>query len=141
MGTESALNEVFSFVTPGRRADQQVNRAGRHVGGGMGAQLPADADLANQRRRHRNDLEDLEEKVDRLSLVCEAMWELMCDAGYTTEHLQAKVEQLDAADGIIDQKRQRVPMDCACGAKVPITAKTCTFCSLPAPTRPAFDAV
>lgn len=115
--------------------------AGKHVGSGSGATDPMNHELAEHRRRNRDNLEDLEEKVDRLSLVCEAMWELMCDVGYTTEHLQAKMDSLDASDGQMDRRRARVPLDCACGAKVPISAKTCTFCSLPAPKRPAFDIV
>lgn len=40
------------------------------------------------------ELVDLEERLDRLSVVVAAMWSLLEDAGYTDEALQARIEQL-----------------------------------------------
>lgn len=134
MFNDLPIGQLFSS---GRRAPSHPG----HIGGGHGSRPTDEFEREENRRARRDEVENLEEKVDRLSLVCEAMWELMRDVGYTTEHLQAKVQQLDASDGQVDMKRTRVPLDCACGAKVPIAAKTCVFCSLPAPVRPAFDAV
>ncbi|MEZ5340619.1 MAG: hypothetical protein R2706_03985 [Acidimicrobiales bacterium] len=69
-----------------------------------------------------------ENRIAKLTLVCEAMWELMVDAGWTEEHLRAKLAQLDRSDGRADHKRERALSTCRCGAKVLAAQRICQFC-------------
>ena len=68
----------------------------------------------NQRknRRHRSEtrdrIEDLEDQVGELSLVCEALLRVLKDSGrLDPTQLQAALEQIDAEDGVIDGKVTR----------------------------------
>ncbi len=71
----------------------------------------------------------VDERVDRLSLIVEAMWELLEESGYAEEALQAKVEEIDARDGRTDGKVSRPPMRCAkCGSSSPSGRATCQMC-------------
>ncbi len=98
--------------------------------------------MAHRQRAATADLSAVEARLDRLILLCESMWELLCEtSGLTPEHLAYKLHHLDMADGALDGKRQPAAADCSCGAKVNPKAKICMFCSAPAPSRSAFDTV
>jgi hypothetical protein len=74
-------------------------------------------------------LHDVNDRVDRLTLVVEAMWSLLEDNGYTEEQLKARVEEIDAADGTVDHKRTpRAGICTSCGAKVGAALPACQFC-------------
>ena len=74
----------------------------------------------------------VDERVDRLSLIVEAMWELLEESGYTEEALQAKVEEIDTRDGRADGKVNRPPVSCAkCGSSSPAGRTTCQMCGEP----------
>lgn len=94
-----------------------------------------------QRQGNDRAFDGLDERIDRLALLCEAMWELLCDAGATPDQLANKLNELDSADGRKDLKRSKMPTRCDCGAMVPAAAKMCQFCSGPPPTRSFFDPV
>ena len=58
-----------------------------------------------RRRAMKSDrrLEDLEDEVARLQLLCHALVRVACDAGQLTpERLQAVLHESDAEDGVID---------------------------------------
>ena len=48
----------------------------------------------------------LDERVDRLLMVIEAMWSLLKENGYTDEQLAARIKDLDESDGSADGRRQ-----------------------------------
>ena len=76
----------------------------------------------------------VDERVDRLSLIVEAMWELLEEAGYSEDALQAKVEEIDARDGRTDGKVTRPPVQCRkCGSSSPAGRTTCQMCGEPLP--------
>lgn len=76
-----------------------------------------------------DDILDLNDRVDRLILVVDAMWSLLEDAGYTDEQLVERIEQIDLSDGTSDGKRTPRATTCvSCGAKVPGGSPTCQFC-------------
>ncbi len=93
------------------------------------------------KRGTNRELDVIDERIDRLTLLCEAMWEVICDAGGTPEALANKINELDMADGRRDLKRRKMPARCDCGAMVPPKAKMCQFCSGPPPVRSFFDPV
>ena len=103
--------------------------------------VAAENTMLDQQRGNNRELDGLDERIDRLTLLCEAMWELLVDAGATPEALANKLNELDMADGRKDLKRKKLPVRCDCGAMVPPVAKVCQFCSQPPPDRSFFDPV
>ena len=62
---------------------------------------------------------DVDERVDRLVLLLEAMWSLMREQGFSDADLAARLMELDQSDGRADGRRLTPPATCAnCGSKV-----------------------
>lgn len=83
---------------------------------------------ANQAQTTAGDLRD---RLDRLALVCMAMWELMKASGLTEEQLQQKVKEIDLADGIADGRVSRTPeiAHCSkCGHVMSRRHVRCIYC-------------
>ena len=80
-------------------------------------------------------LNDVDERVDRLLLLVEAMWELTKEQHrLSDQHLADKLVELDEADGTADGRRTPTPMDCrSCGSKVTAGLPACQFCGTPVP--------
>lgn len=82
------------------------------------AQLEGSSDLRAAAR--------LNDKVDRLALICRAMFELVAGkTGITEDELKARMQKLDGGDG------RAVPAShlCAkCGAAIPPSMDHCQFC-------------
>ena len=94
------------------------------------------------RTRFSRELGGVEDHVDRLALICEAMWTLIEDnTDLTTDDLFAQIAELDDRDGKADLSRQRVAQPCECGAKVPVRAAKCQFCGADAPYSTPFDLI
>jgi hypothetical protein len=76
-----------------------------------------------------NSLEDLENRIDRLVLIIEALWSLLKEQGLTDSQLATRVEELDRSDGTTDGKRHPSPVDCRkCGSKVLSGLPKCQIC-------------
>ena len=55
--------------------------------------------------RYAADIADVRRLVDRLTLACQAMWELLRDrSDLTEEDIEAKILEIDARDGRVDGK-------------------------------------
>ncbi len=77
---------------------------------------------------------DLHERVDRLLMVVDGIWSLLEDDGYTDEQLLARIQEIDAADGVADGKRTQLAAQCGeCGAKVAPGLSSCQFCGTALP--------
>lgn len=97
-----------------------------------------DAD-ATQARVASTEAAALENRVERLALVCEALWTLLRDkAGAREEELIDRIMQLDLADGKLDGKSARASVrGCArCGRPVGKRFDKCMYCGEPAPRDP-----
>lgn len=117
------LNFMWGYVM-GQRSAQQVAAFTRGAAG-------ADA------MRSTMKLNDVDERIDRLLLLVEAMWALLCEKGLTDEELAAKLVELDELDGVADGRRTPAPADClACGSKVAAGLTACQFCGEPLPAEP-----
>jgi predicted Zn-ribbon and HTH transcriptional regulator len=83
----------------------------------------------------------LEEKVDRLALVCRAMWELIRERnGLSEETLIDKVKEVDLLDGSLDGKVTIPPLKCSkCGRTVSKRHKRCIYCGSQELLDTAFD--
>ena len=78
----------------------------------------------------RNDVKELQERLGRLTLLTQAMWELVqAKAGITEEELAAKALEIDLRDGIEDGAMTIVPLRCpSCGRISSSKHWKCLYC-------------
>ena len=83
------------------------------------------------------DIDSLNERVDRLLLVTEALWTLLKKDGHTDEELAALIAELDASDGQTDNRRAGSATTCTnCGSKVGPGFAKCQTCGTPTGVKP-----
>ncbi len=96
------------------------------------------SDAKRDARRAGATLEELEERVGRLTLACTAMWELIRDrVGLTEEELVESIERVDLRDGVADGKHKPKGVACpACSRMNNLRHKKCMYCEavLPPPS-------
>jgi len=72
---------------------------------------------------------DVDERIDRLVLLVEAMWSLLREQGLSDEDLADRLMELDQTDGSMDGRRTPPPATCrSCGSKVAAGLAACQFC-------------
>ena len=72
---------------------------------------------------------DLSDRVDRLTMVIQALWELLRESGLTDEQLVAKIVELDKSDDVLDDTARPSSSRCPqCGAAVTSAEDHCQFC-------------
>ena len=105
-----------------------------------GAERLAEAAESKADRAART-LEDLRPHVDRLSLACQAMWELLRECSdLKEEDLERKILEVDGRDGSVDGKIGVQQLDCpACGRKTNSKRNSCLFCGAPTKRPHQFD--
>ena len=83
--------------------------------------------------RCANKIEDLQRHVDRLSLACQALWELLRErSDLTEEDIESKILEIDGRDGAVDGKISVQTLDCpACGRKTNSKRGSCIMCGAP----------
>jgi hypothetical protein len=82
------------------------------------------------------EIHDVNERVDRLILVVDAMWSLLKDTGWTDEMLAQRLRELDLADGVEDGRRTPRPRTCGgCGSMVEVGRTSCAFCGVSVTTE------
>lgn len=89
------------------------------------------------------ELELLEDRVERLTLVCIAMWSLLQDkTNLTEDDLNARVKMLDLMDGQADGKASRTVQKCDnCSRPMSMRHRRCLYCGHEKLHTSAFDAV
>ncbi len=101
--------------------------------GRQAAEASSRANAAEMRVR------ELEHRVERLALACNAMWALLRNqAGITDRQLQEKIAQMDAADGVDGQGRNLVQCP-SCGRNVSPRRGKCMYCGNPCGGVSAFE--
>lgn len=114
---------------------------GLDTGGAFNRPRAAGAETsANAAKR---EVRHLEERLDRLSLVCMAMWSLLQDkAGVTEEQLLERVRAIDLMDGVEDGKATRTISKCAqCNRVMSPRHRRCLYCGAERLVQSAFDAL
>ena len=88
-------------------------------------------------------LEQLQERVDKLNLVCLAMWELIREkTNLTEDDLTTRVAMIDARDGVADGKVTRRTQPCPkCQRPMSAEHRKCLYCGFAKPVETAFDAL
>ncbi len=94
-------------------------------------------------RQGARDVGHLEDRLERLSLVCMAMWSLLQDKTQLTEEdLLERVKLIDLIDGKADGKATTTIKKChACGRTLNARHRKCLYCGAEMPLSSAFDAV
>ena len=85
---------------------------------------------------------ELADRIDRLQLVCTALWALLEEkTGLKAEDLAAKVNELDLADGKLDGKISRDIQSCEkCGRALSPRHQKCLYCGSAKLHKNPFDA-
>lgn len=93
-------------------------------------------------RRADQQIGDLQRRLDRLTLVAQALWELLRDSGACTEAaLLARIEAIDLRDGRPDGRISRAVIVCpACGRNSNSRRRHCIYCERELPGSNVFDA-
>ena len=75
-------------------------------------------------------IDRLEDQIDSLSLVCQAMWELLsAKAANADQALEKKVREIDLRDGKLDGKMRRVQKECSnCRRPLHQRHRRCLYC-------------
>ena len=81
----------------------------------------------------------VEERVDRLVLLCRALFELLQEStGHTEERLSAKILEIDLRDGQADGRMSPIPKHCPkCEAMMSPRFGRCLFCGHASESGPA----
>lgn len=84
----------------------------------------------NRVDRVDTELREMRRHLDRISLACQSMWELLRERTELTEQeLEAKMLEVDGRDGKIDGKISRQISDCPhCGRKTNTRRSHCLMC-------------
>lgn len=80
----------------------------------------------------RRKVKDVEQKMHRLEIVNQALWELARGAlGITDAQLEEKIKEIDLRDGIEDGQITEVPLRCpACGRVSSSRYWKCLYCGM-----------
>ncbi len=91
--------------------------------------------------RYAQDIADLKRHSERLSLACQAMWELVRErTGLTEDEIETKILEIDARDGRIDRKIATRQLVCpSCGKPTNSRRTTCVLCGVPLPREHQFE--
>ena len=122
------------------------------INGASSYQTSATGNLAAERiarasaRKAADSVENsewIEERIERLTLVCMAMWSLLQDkTNLTEEDLLERVKMLDLMDGVQDGKATRTVKRCPhCNRPMSPRHTRCLYCGHEELVKSAFDAV
>ena len=86
---------------------------------------------------------ELEDRVDRLTLINHAMWSLLSQATRLTEQqLMDRVREIDLRDGVEDGKMTRSVTHCEkCARPLHARHRRCLYCGHPVRSGGAFEGV
>ena len=81
----------------------------------------------------KTDIRELESRIDRAMMACEAMWSLMRDKlGVTDEELVERINEIDLSDGQLDGKVRKTVVACPkCNRTINPRLPKCMYCGQP----------
>ncbi len=93
-------------------------------------------------RDAQESLLELRQRMDRLALICTAMWELLKETGMTEEQLAQKIHDLDLAQRPEEKYREGTAVQCPkCGRTMSRKHARCLYCGNDTLETKPFDAV
>jgi len=86
------------------------------------------------------DFKRLQEQVEKLTLICMAMWSLIKEKTALTEQdLENRVHEIDLSDGVADGRVQTQVRECPqCGKTLSKRLQRCMYCGYQPPEQAAF---
>ncbi len=129
---DSSSGAVESLIFGRRHRVEVVSRAGVDA-----------ARAKSQATSAKHDVSELEDRFDRLTLACMAMWSLIVEkTSFKEEDLFAKIREIDMADGIEDGKITKTCQKCpACGRTMSERHKKCLYCGAMGLIRTPFETI
>jgi hypothetical protein len=83
---------------------------------------------------------DLERRLEKLALVCQALWSLVRDRqGVTDDDLARRVRELDLTDGRLDGRLAPAITCGTCGRVTARRREKCLYCGAPREGASAFE--
>ena len=118
----------------------ELHRAARMIGDADTATGRVPAPATGERSER---VRQLEERLDQLTLVCAAMWQLVREKTNLTEQdLAERIAIIDAKDGVADGKMTRVVDKCPkCSRTMSPKHKRCLYCGFQKPFDTAFSQI
>ena len=88
------------------------------------------AEAKGDARRSRTDFQEMEARLDKAMLACEAMWTFMRDKfGLNDEQLAERINDIDLSDGQLDGKVRKPAVTCPkCGRNSAQRFAKCMYC-------------
>lgn len=125
------------MINPGMFGYIDANSSDARTAARDAASASSAAGAANRNLKH------LEDRLERLSLVCMAMWSLMQDKTRVTEaELLERVRIIDMMDGTADSKAGRTISKCSqCQRVMSPRHRSCIYCGADRLIESAFDAI
>jgi hypothetical protein len=119
---------LFGYAAASRQAAEAASNAAR-----MGTKADQATAAVNE----------VAERLDKLSLVCLSMWSLLLEhTELTEEDLMERVREIDAQDGVADGKITRKVQKCAkCGRTMSPRHNKCLYCGAEELKLSAFDEI
>ncbi len=98
---------------------------------------------ANQAQRTSRDLREHARRLDKLTMICMAMWSLLQEhTDLEEDDLLKRVEEIDLKDGKLDGKASPVAATCpTCGRRFHPKRSHCMYCGGERSLDSAFDQV
>ncbi len=98
---------------------------------------------SSSQRQKSGSVEMLETRLERLSLVCRALWSLLAEkTDLTEEQLINRMNQIDLQDGVADGRLKKQADNCPrCGRLISPRHASCMFCGSGKAVSTAFDLV
>jgi len=112
-----SVSFLLGYAIGDRAAARTVQRA---------ASIPSSSSISV------NDMEDMSERINRLVLVCAAMWSILEETGATEGELKARIEEIDAQDNVLDGQITAKASRCTkCDSMIAPGVTACQFCGQP----------
>lgn len=110
-------------------------------GGSLGGSISADARAEARRAEARS--RDVEQRLERLTLICMAMWSLIQqETNLTEDDLMQRARQIDLLDGKDDNRiTPQIARCSACGRVMNPRHRKCIYCGQDKLVVSAFDEV
>lgn len=105
-----------------------------------GAERSADR-AESKADRYSDDIRRLGSRLDRLTLTCQAMWEILRDTqGICESDIENKMLEIDARDGSVDGKMATQLLSCSeCGRPSNSKRSHCVICGGVVPRPHLFE--
>ncbi len=101
--------------------------------GGAAHSIAAESTADSAAQAARRDAHEVEGRLDRALLACEAMWSILRDKlGVTDVELIERINDIDLSDGRLDGKVRKTAVACPkCNRTISQRFPTCMYCGQP----------